>query len=168
MATVSDIAIRAGYIPGLLSVIAERPNQPITTEWSLHPEVINLIFKLWGTLVVDMFATFHNLHLSSVYVSRSGATSTGNRCSVTRLAEAVDVHVAAVKVILKLKTTQGGELILIAPWCPSQLVSTLTTTVCEPPSILSVPLRPTFTTSGKSYHLHAWRLSCSTTKQQDF
>ena len=58
---------------------------------------------------------------SSVYVSRSGATSTGDLCSVTRLAGAVNVHVAALKVIQKLKTTQEGELILIAPWCPSQL-----------------------------------------------
>ena len=50
------------YIPGFLNVIADRPNQPITTEWSLHPEVINLIFNLW-TPVVDMFATVHNLQL---------------------------------------------------------------------------------------------------------
>ena len=33
------------------------------TEWSLHPEVVNLIFRLWGPPVVDMFATVHNTHL---------------------------------------------------------------------------------------------------------
>ena len=38
-------------------------NQPIMTEWSLHPEVVNLIFRLWGTPVVDRFATVHNTHL---------------------------------------------------------------------------------------------------------
>ena len=32
-------------------------------ELSLHPEVMNLIFRLWGTPVVDMFATVHNTHL---------------------------------------------------------------------------------------------------------
>ena len=116
-----DIAIWAGYIPGLLNVIAHRPNQPIMTEWSLHPEVTNLIFKLWGDSSSGHVCHSSQLASSSVYVSRSGATSTGDRCSVTRLAEAVDVHVAAVKVIQKLKTTQKGELILIAPWCPSQL-----------------------------------------------
>ena len=39
-----DIAIRARHIPGYLNVIANclsRPNQPITTEWSLHPEIVN-------------------------------------------------------------------------------------------------------------------------------
>ena len=27
------------------------------------PEVVNLIFRLWGTSVVDLFATVHNTHL---------------------------------------------------------------------------------------------------------
>ena len=38
-----DIALRARHILGCLNVIADwlsRPNQPITTEWSLHPEEI--------------------------------------------------------------------------------------------------------------------------------
>ena len=35
----------------------------LMTEWSLHPEVVNLIFRLWGTQVVDRFATVHNTHL---------------------------------------------------------------------------------------------------------
>ena len=42
-----DIAIRARHIPRCLNVIADRlsrPNQPITTEWSLHPEIVNRIF----------------------------------------------------------------------------------------------------------------------------
>ena len=46
-----DIAIRARHIPGCLNVIADwlsQPNQPIMTEWSLHPQVVNQIFKLWG------------------------------------------------------------------------------------------------------------------------
>ena len=34
-----------------------RPNQPIPTEWSLHPEKVSRIFGVWGTPVVDMFAT---------------------------------------------------------------------------------------------------------------
>ena len=61
-----DITLRARHIPGCLNVIADhlsRPNQPIMTEWSLHPQVMNLIFRLWGTPVVDRFATVHNKHL---------------------------------------------------------------------------------------------------------
>ena len=45
-------------------------------------------------------ATVHNTHLqhssSPVYVSNPRASSTGDRCSVTRLAGEVDVHVSTV------------------------------------------------------------------------
>ena len=61
-----DIAIRTRHIQGCLTVIADRlsePNQPITTEWSLHPEIVNRIFETCGTPTVDMFATVHNMHL---------------------------------------------------------------------------------------------------------
>ena len=83
-----DIVLRARHVPGCLNVIADRlsqPNQPITTEWSLHPEIVTRIFGTWGTPTGYMFATVHNTHLSK-FVSYFGASSTGDRCSVTRLA----------------------------------------------------------------------------------
>ena len=61
-----DITPRARHIPACLNVIADRlsrPNQPIMKEYPLHPEVVNLIFRLWGTPVVDMFVKVHNTHL---------------------------------------------------------------------------------------------------------
>ena len=48
---IQDITPRARHIPVCLNVIADRlspPNQPIMKEWSLHPEVVNLIFKTVG------------------------------------------------------------------------------------------------------------------------
>ena len=42
-----DITLQARHIPDCLNIIADwlsRLNQPITAEWSLHPEVVNLIF----------------------------------------------------------------------------------------------------------------------------
>ena len=61
-----NIIVRARHIPGCLNVIADhlsRPNQPIPTEWSLHPEIVRRIFRVWGTPEVDMFATLSNSHL---------------------------------------------------------------------------------------------------------
>ena len=61
-----NIIVRARHIPGCLNVIADhlsRPNQPISTEWSLHPEIVQRIFRVWGTPEVDMFATLSNSHL---------------------------------------------------------------------------------------------------------
>ena len=50
------------------------------------------------------------------------------------------------------------------------VVPTATTSVCGPPSHHSVPSGPPVTTDtvsgGKSYLLHAWRLSCSTTSSR--
>ena len=42
----------ARHIPGCLNMIADhlsRPNLPISTEWSLHPEIVQPIFRVWGT-----------------------------------------------------------------------------------------------------------------------
>ena len=53
-----NIIVRARHIPGCLNVIADhlsRPNQPISTEWSLHPEIMKRIF--------DMFATLSNSYI---------------------------------------------------------------------------------------------------------
>ena len=61
---------------------------------------------------------------SPVHVSSSGALSNGDRYLVTGLEGEVDVIVSTVspahKVFQKLRTTQTGEVILIAPCWPSQ------------------------------------------------
>lgn len=58
-----DIQLRARHIPGSLNVLADslsRPDQPISTEWSLHPLVVDRICQVWGTPQVDLFATRFN------------------------------------------------------------------------------------------------------------
>ena len=45
-----DIAIWTRHIRGCLIVIGlSWPNQPITTEWILHPEIVTQMFGTWGT-----------------------------------------------------------------------------------------------------------------------
>ena len=59
-----------------------------------------------------------------VYISSSRAMSTGDRCSVTRLAGVVDVNVSTVSPAQQshsqAQDDAGGEVILIAPWWLSQ------------------------------------------------
>ena len=122
----------------------------------------------------------HSLqHASSpVHGSSSGASRTGDRCFVTGLAGEVNVHVSTVspaqQSFRSSRTTQMGEVILIASWCPSQpwfphllrlSVDHLLRFFQYRRDLLS---QQGYISSGKSYHLHAWRLLCSTTKQQDF
>ena len=59
-------------------------NQPITTEWSLHPEIVTRIFEKWDTLTVVIFATVNNTHLPQFISPILELPCTGDRCSVTR------------------------------------------------------------------------------------
>ena len=122
-----DITLRARHIPGCLNVIADRlsrPNQPIMTEWSLHPEVVNLIFRLWGTPVVDRFATVHNTHLPQfmalVPEPRALAIVALSQDWQGRSMYMFPAFLLLNKVIQKLRTNQTGKVILITPWWPSQ------------------------------------------------
>ena len=146
-----DITLRARHIPGCLNVIADRlsrPNQPIMTEWSLHPEVVNLIFRLWGTPVVDRFATVHNTHLPQfmalVPEPRERTIDALSQDWQGRSMYMFPPFLLLNKVIQKLRTTQTGEVILIRP-----LVAVTPATIeCgSPATILSVPQRP-FVTTG--------------------
>ena len=88
-------------------------------------------------------------HASSpVYVSSSGASSTGDRCLVTGLAGKVDVHVSPAKQShseARDRPDGRGDTrrLLVAV---TTVVSTPATTECGPPTILSVPQRPVVTT----------------------
>ena len=96
-----------------------RLNQPITTEWRLHPEIVNQIFQTWGTPAVDIFATVHNTHLpqfiSPVLEPRALAIDAVSHDWQGRSMYLFLPFPLLSKVIQKLRTIQEGELILIAP-----------------------------------------------------
>ena len=177
-----DIALRARHIPGCLNVIADhlsRPNQPISTEWSLRPEILNRIFQFWGTLLVDMFVTVHNTLLlqfiSPIPEPLALAVDALSQDWQGRSMYTFPPFPLLNKVIQKLRATQEAEVILVAPWWPSQLWFPHMLRLCVDHPLF-FPYRrdllsqqgQRFISDGKSYHLHSWRLSCSITKQQDF
>ena len=177
-----DIIVRARHIPGCLNVIADhlsRPNQPIPTEWSLHPEIVKRIFRFWGTPEVDMFATLSNSHLprfmSPVPEPRALAVDALSQDWQGRSMYMFPPFPLLSKVVQKLRSTQMAEVILVAPWWPSQPWFPHLLRLCvEHP--LFLPYRQDllsqqdqkYISDGKSFHLHVWRLSCDTTKQQAF
>ena len=102
---------------------------------------------------------------SSVHVSSSGAKSPSGGCSVSGLAGEVNVHVSPIPPAQQshAETTvhSGGggdpcsplvEHPLVLPYCWDLLSQQ----------------GQKYISDGKSYHLHVWRLSCDTTKQQAF
>ena len=120
------IIVRARHIPGSLNVIADlsRPNQPIPTEWSLHPEIVSRIFRVWGTPEVDMFATLSNSHLprfmSPVPEPRALAVDALSQDWQGRSMYMFPPFPQLNRVMQKLRSTQAAEVILVAPWWPSQ------------------------------------------------
>ena len=85
----------------------------ITQIRSLHPKIVNQIFGTWVTLSVGHVCHSPQHASSPVYVSDSGAsmlckTSKGGRCTGFHLFPCSTSH-------SELRTTQEGELILIAP-----------------------------------------------------
>ena len=91
----------------------------------------------------------HSLqHTSSqVYVSNFGASSTGVRCSVTRLTGEIDVHVSpAQQSHSKAANHPRGRSDTNSPLVKvTTVVTTSTMSVCGPPCHHSVPPGPTVT-----------------------
>ena len=98
-----------------------RPNQPIPTEWSLHPEIVERIFRVSGTPEVDMFATLSNSHLprfmSPIPEPRALAV---DALSQDWQGRSMYMFPPFPLLMQKLRSTQVAEVILVAPWWPSQ------------------------------------------------
>ena len=86
----------------------------------------------------------------AVHVSSSGASSTGDRCLVTGLAGEVDVHVSTVSPAQQSHSEAQDH----SDWrgdkhrplvAITTVVSTSTSHVCGPPTLLSIPQRPVTT-----------------------
>ena len=116
---------------------------------------------------------------SLVHVSSSGVKSPNGGCSVSRLAGEVNVHVSTFS-----PAQQGRAEITVHssgrcdPRSPVVAVSTVFTHLLRlcVEHLLILPYRQDllsqmdqkYISDGKSFHLHVWRLSCDTTKQQAF
>ena len=106
-----------------------RPNQSITTERS--PQNSEPILQDVGNSISGHVCHRPQHASSPVYVPSSRASSTGDRCSITRLAGEVDVHVLTLSPAQQSHSEAqdhpGGEVILIArlvasqPWFPHLL-----------------------------------------------
>ena len=69
---------RLSECDGRPSVLDKSANNQITTQWSLHPEMVNCLFGTWEAPTVDMFATVHNTHFSQ-FMSPILESITGDR-----------------------------------------------------------------------------------------
>ena len=122
-----------------------RPNQPIPTEWSLHPE--KRIFGFWRTPVVNRFASTSNSHLpwfmSPIPEPRALAVDAMSQDWEGR---SMYVHVSSIQ-----SAQQSDSEAPVHPGCRSNshsplvaetvVVSTPTSFLCGSPPVLSLLLR---------------------------
>ena len=122
-----------------------RPNQPISTEWSLHPGIVKRIFRLWGTPEIDMFATVSNSHLPrfmspipeplALAVDALSQDWQGRSVYVSSIPSAHQSHSEA-------PVHPGGRGNSHSPLvAESVVVSTPTSSLCGTPPGLSLPSR---------------------------
>ena len=168
------------------SRLPERDSRPPISSESANtdrvvptPEIVKRIFRFWGTPEVNMFATLSNSHLprfmSPVPEPRALAVDALSQDWQGRSMYMFSPFPLLSKVVQKLRSTQVAEVILVAPWWLSQQWFPHLLRLCvEHP--LFLPYRQDllsqqdqkYISDGKSFHLHVWRLSCDTTKQQSF
>ena len=161
---IQDIVFRVRHTPGCLNVIVDglsRPNQPIPTEWSLNPEIVNRIFQFLGDSRDGHVCVSPPLPPTSVHVGEINVHVSADSSAQQDNSEASG-HPSS-------RSDTNGSLMAV-----TAMVPTPTSTLLGLPTIF--PYRrdllsqesQEFISDGKLYHLHAWRLSCDTTKQQDF
>ena len=95
---VQDIVLSARLIPGCLNVITDGLSSPISQyrQSGVSFLLSRIEFSSFGELQWWTCLP-QSQHLpTSVHVSDSGASSSGGRCSVSRLAGEIDVHVSTV------------------------------------------------------------------------
>ena len=67
----NSVSLIGRFVPGRRNILADqlsRRGQVLSTEWTLHPRIAQAVFEMWGTPMVDLFATALNRRLP-VYCS---------------------------------------------------------------------------------------------------
>ena len=177
-----NIVVRARHIPGCLNVIPPISSQSADIDRAESPSRnresnFHSLMDPSGGHVCNCF----KLPPSSVHVSDSGAMSPGSGCSVSGLAGEVDVHVSSVSPAQQgySETTvdTGGRRNTDSPLVAKtgMFLHLLLLRLCVDHPLffpyrrdLLLQQDQRYISDRKSYRLHAWRLSCDTTRQQAF
>ena len=172
LAMKKGLFLRAVHIPGRLNVIADqlsRLGQTLPTEWSLHPGVVQALFREWGMPQVDLFATRFNhkcqLFVSPVPDSLAMGTDALSISWEGLWAYAFPPHQILSKVLAKMRQ-HSCQLIIIAPlwpkrpWFPDLLEWSIQLPFKLPPlpKLLKQPKMSVFHQMPEYLNLHAWLL----------
>ena len=173
-ADANRVKILTQFVRGSINVVADslsRRHQIISTEWTLHQEVCNQLWRVWGYPTVDLFATRLNFRLPN-FVSPfpdplAIATDAFLFCWDNQDLYAFPPLPLVRRVINKLRLSHNTTLILIAPYWPQkEWFPDLVSASIEPPRLL--PFRPDLLRQPHCHRFHlglhelqltGWKLS---------
>jgi len=119
--------LKATYIPGKLNVVADqlsRKGQTLPTEWSIHQQAIDQVFKRWFVPMIDLFATRYNskcrMFVSPVPDELAIETDALQMDLEGIQAYAYPPHQILGNLLQKFQKTQNCSLIVVAPYWPKQ------------------------------------------------
>lgn len=121
-----NVRVLCTHIAGVLNVKADqlsRRRQITSTEWSLHPVVVQALWERWGVPFVDLFATRENtkrpMFVSPYPDEKAWAVDALSIPWTGMWAYAFPPTPLIPKVLQQVRTS-NVELIMIAPWWPRQ------------------------------------------------
>ena len=168
-----NITLRARHIPGRFNVVSDqlsRMGQIVTTEWSIHPSVIDHISLLWEKPQVDLFATQYNaklpLYYSPVPDPKALGVDSMSHPWNSLIGYAYPPQALLQKVLNKVKTDQSIVYLIAPAWSSRSWFPTLLSLLTDYPrkikpvkKLLKQPLSNIFHQSPQILNLHAWKLS---------
>ena len=181
----NSVNLLCQFVRGSSNVLADclsRKSQVISTEWTLHQEVCNTLWKVWGCPLVDLFATRLNFRLANFISPFQDPMAIATDAFLYNWDHqelyAFPPFSLVRKVLNKLKISQGTTLILVAPfwpqkeWFPDLIQATSDTPRRLPlrQDLLRQPHIHRFHQALHALPLVAWRLSsdsCVTRAIQD-
>ena len=178
-----QVTLLPRFLPGHLNVVADglsRPHQAVSSEWSLHPDVCRQLFRLWGSPLVDLFATHLNNKLP-LYVSPLPDPAAWKEDALLIPWDDLETYAfppfALIRrIVSKLRDSVRSRMILVAPFWPQRewfpdlldLLAAVPRELPLWPSLLRQPGTGQFHGNIAMLKLHAWRLSSDSTEREAF
>ena len=176
----NNTSLVTGFIRGKNNVTADalsRKHQVLPTEWTLHQEVCNDLWRTWGQPVLDLFATRDNYRIQAFVSPHPDQMAVATDAFSVRWD---GLHLYAFppygliqRVLNKLLTARDTSLVLITPFAPRKpWWPDLLSLAAEPPRRL--PLRPDLLRQPHFHRFHrnlqglnliGWRLSSTCSRR---
>ena len=177
-----NIHLRARHIPGKYNVITDqlsRKGQIISTEWSIHPSIMDQIANTWEKPMVDLFATHLNhklpLYYSPVPDQHALGVDSLSHNWTNLLGYAYPPPALIPKVLEKIQT-ENCTIFLIAPAWPSRqwypkllnLLVDFPRKISSSRKLLKQPISNIYHQNPEYLQLHVWKLSGNASEQKGF